>query len=80
MGQWLLLPQAEEMIAARISVGMQIRGYGSRPRMNRGDPNGPIDLLVFFHSKDIANMSEIEGIDFDVVNKDLCDYFHDCED
>ena len=29
---------------------------------------------------DTANLAEIDGIDFDVVNKDLIDYYYEYED
>ena len=36
--------------------------------------------MVLCAKGDAANLAEIEGIDFDVVNKDLIDYYYECED
>ena len=77
MGGWLLLPQAEDILAARISYGNCIRkGYLGRGRVTLAN----LSQIVMYNKWDIANLSEDEGTDFDIINKDLLDYYHDCED
>ena len=72
----MFLPQTDEVIANRIIHGyclqkQQIRG-GSHTRFN--------DLKVYHYPRDTANLNDLAGVDFDIINKDLVDYLYDCED
>ena len=69
----MLWPKAEEIIRARIVRG---RGAVYRSREKRKY----WDMAVWLPPGDYAKFADIEGVDFDAINKDLCDYYHDCED
>ena len=78
MGGWLLLPQAEEILAARAADWDCIqKGYR---RGNSRVTLANLSQIVMYNTWDIANLAEVEGTDFDIINKDLLDYYHDCED
>ena len=68
-----MLPQAEEVIANRIA-----RGHHLQKLQTRGAKFD--DEKVHYGIWDTANLNFIEGLDFDIINKDLVDYFHDCVD
>lgn len=73
MGEWFLFPQSEDIIAECITRGQYLQ-FLQRRCCKWGSGK-----KVQFHRNDIAVLADIEGIDFDIVNKDLLDYFHDCE-
>ena len=74
----MLFPQAEEILCARISLGDRIQAgatRGGRPR-----PCSLVSQKVIHGNRGgIADLSDLEGVDFDIINKDLLDYYHDCE-
>ena len=73
MGQWLTLPQAEAMIVRRIQIGDMYQGYGSM-RIGSRRWHQWCEMNVKCHHGDVANMADIEGADFDVINEDILDY------
>ena len=75
MGQWLLFPDVDDYIIGRLSRGSRLQGI---VRGNCRNPivRGRLFEEVVWPRDDTANLADIEGIDFDVINKDLVD----CDD
>ena len=74
----MLFAEAEDVIALRIARGkrlQRLQNHGTR----RNGPLGDMSSEQVLRG-DIANCADIEGIDFDIINKDILDYYHDCED
>lgn len=78
MGSWLLLPQAEEVIAARISCGRLLQGRHCRANLDRIQYRW--EMMVSYQIGDVANLTDIDGIDCDVYNKDLVAYYRHCDE
>lgn len=79
MGAWMLWPRAEEILAERIARGKR---WARKPFLSRGRGHG-MDLLglrVHLDEGDYANLADIEGVDFNVFNEDMCRYIWDCQD
>ena len=75
----MLFPQAEELLDARVSHGRRLQRL--QPNRSRRHWFGAVlSQRVFANGDDVANLADIEGTDFDIVNKDLVDYYYDCED
>ena len=77
MGQWMLLPGVDEYIAGRLVRGKILKrcaGFGGGCR-SKSHVN-LLDEVVNGHMNEFGNLADIEGIDFDIINKDLVD----CED
>lgn len=71
MGEWMSLPNAEYIIAARCSLKKyhKARGYHS-----------DCSMYNWYNQGDVANIADLEGTDFDVINSDLVAYYFDCDD
>ena len=76
MGEWLTLPQAEGILSARLTRGYWIQRPYRRGGIKRAA--GFLSERGVGARDDVANMADIEGVDFDIVNKDLIDYYSDC--
>lgn len=37
-------------------------------------------MITWYDPKDVANLRDLGGTDFNIINQDLCDYYFDCED
>ena len=75
MGIWLSLPRAEKILDLNLTRGHCLKTMGK----GRGLAGGILeDVQVCAAHDDVgnANMADIDGIDFDIINKDLVD----CED
>ena len=72
----MMCPLADDFIGARNMRGCYLR----RASFGHRRLSGLMDLKVNFDRHDTANLMDLEGVDFDVINKDLLDYYHDCED
>lgn len=76
MGAWLSLPEAEGILALNLARGRILK---SMKRTGRSVLGGSFDdVHVCADRRDTGNaiMADIEGIDCDIINKDLVD----CDD
>ena len=78
MGQ-CFIASVEDVIALRLARGRALRRMQKSGGMLRG-PLGDMTSEKVLCCDDVANMADIEGIDFDIINKDILAYYHDCED
>ena len=69
MGQWMLFPEVENIIEERLTRGNLLQSHNNVYKALCSE-------IVKFHPGDVANLADIEGIDFDIINKDLVD----CDD
>ena len=76
MGEWMSVLETPSPLIAKMAIRKaSIRQSGWR----RGRWTPYCSELVHCMTGDVANLAEIEGIDFDVVNQDLIDYYAHCE-
>ena len=75
MGQCLLLFDVDDYIIRRLDRGYRLQGMVRR-NCRIGIRVGHLLEEVVWCGDDTANLADIEGIDFDVINKDLVD----CDD
>ena len=68
MGEWMSILETPSEFIARRALRQNVRGEQT------GLGLGRCDAIVLYHDGDIANLDEIEGIDFSVVNQDLIEY------
>lgn len=73
MGEWMLFPRAEEILYERVARGRGIQCCGRKGGVS-GFRQDLIDLQVLMHRGDVANLADIEGTDFDVINPDILVY------
>lgn len=69
----MLFPKAEEIIDARITRGEQTRWTGPNSRLK----SPFFDLLVHLGHGDYANMADVDGVNFQEINVDICHYVWD---
>ena len=75
MGHWLLFPDVDDYIIGSLSRGNRLQGIVTRNSRKR-IRLGRLFEEVVWPGDDTANLADLGGIDFDVINKDLID----CDD
>ena len=75
MGQWMFFPEVENIIEERLTRGNRLQAI-VRARRHNNVHRALCSEIVKLHPGYVANLADIEGIDFDIINKDLVD----CDD